>query len=145
MQPSRLHFLLIPTLFLLKRSSSDFELRGSVPAWWPLFLWDEDTMATEKSFEFSRFANYLTVRIDWFYSNSGMYYKVRSRSTSRLLKSKISKMMQMILEMCLQFRGFTKFGTKVLWRLQFFIGSWTLNLKFQKARTKIGNFLPLPS
>ena len=32
-------------------------------------------------------------------------------------------------------RGFTKFGIKVLWRLQFFIGSRTLNLKFQEART----------
>ena len=32
-------------------------------------------------------------------------------------------------------RGFTKFGIKVLWRLQFFIGYRTLDLKFQKART----------
>ena len=30
-------------------------------------------------------------------------------------------------------RGFTKFGIKVLWRLQFFIGYRTLDLKFQKA------------
>ena len=34
-------------------------------------------------------------------------------------------------------RGFTKFGIKVLWRLQFFIGYRTLNLKFQKARTSL--------
>ena len=51
-QPSRLHFLVITMLFLLKRSSSDFELRGSVPWCWPLFLWDEDTIALEKLFKF---------------------------------------------------------------------------------------------
>ena len=42
-------------------------------------------------------------------------------------------------------RGFTKFGIKVLWRLQFFIGYRTLDLKFQKARTKIEVVLSLPS
>ena len=42
-------------------------------------------------------------------------------------------------------RGFTKFGIKVLWRLQFFIGYRTLNLKFQKARTKIEVVLSLSS
>ena len=30
-------------------------------------------------------------------------------------------------------RGFTKFGIKVLWRLQFLEYLWTLRLKFQKA------------
>ena len=54
-QPSRLHFLVITMLFLLKRSSSDFELRGSVPWCWPLFLWDEDTIALEKLFKFIRY------------------------------------------------------------------------------------------
>ena len=42
-------------------------------------------------------------------------------------------------------RGFTKFVIKVFWRLQFFIGNRTLNLKFQKARTKIEVVLSLPS
>ena len=43
----------------------------------------------------------------------------------------------------IQFRGFTKFGIKVLWRLQFFIGYRTLSLKSQKARTKIEVVLSL--
>ena len=38
-------------------------------------------------------------------------------------------------------RGFTKFGIKVLWRLQFLEYLRTLRLKFQKARTKTGVFL----
>ena len=42
-------------------------------------------------------------------------------------------------------RGFTKFGIKVLWKLQFLIGYRTLNLKFQKTRTKIEVVLSLPS
>ena len=42
-------------------------------------------------------------------------------------------------------RGFTKFGIKVLWRLQFFIVYRTLDLKFQKARTKIEVVLSLSS
>ena len=39
----------------------------------------------------------------------------------------------------IQFRGFsfTKFGIKALWRLQLLKYMRTLNLKFQKARTKI--------
>ena len=40
---------------------------------------------------------------------------------------------------CMCIRGFTKFGIKVLRRLQFFIGYRTLNLNFQKARTKIAS------
>ena len=43
-----------------------------------------------------------------------------------------------------QFRGFTKFGIKVLWRLQFLEYLGTLCLKFQKARTKIEVVLSLP-
>ena len=46
---------------------------------------------------------------------------------------------------CMYIRGFTKFGIKVLWRLQFLIGYRTLSLKFQKARTKIEVVLSLPS
>ena len=42
-------------------------------------------------------------------------------------------------------RGFTKFGIKVLWRLQFFIGCKTFNLKFQKTQTQIEVVLSLPS
>ena len=42
-------------------------------------------------------------------------------------------------------RGFTKFGIKVAWRLQFLEWLRTLSLKFQKVRTKIGVFLTLPS
>ena len=42
-------------------------------------------------------------------------------------------------------RGFTKFDIKVLCRLQFLQYLRTLSLKFQKARTKIGDFLGLPS
>ena len=41
-------------------------------------------------------------------------------------------------------RGFTEFGIKVLWRLQFLKYLRTLHLKFQKARTKIEVFLSLP-
>ena len=41
-----------------------------------------------------------------------------------------------------QFRGFTKFGIKVAWSLQFLGYLRTLSLKFQKAGTKIGDFLP---
>ena len=41
-------------------------------------------------------------------------------------------------------RGFTKFGIKVAWGLQFLGYLRTLRLKFQKARTKIGVFLGLP-
>ena len=41
-------------------------------------------------------------------------------------------------------RGFTKFGIKVLWRLQFLEYLRTLHLKFQKARTKIEVVLSLP-
>ena len=41
-------------------------------------------------------------------------------------------------------RGFTKFGIKVLWRLQFLEYLRTLNLKFQKAQTKIEVVLSLP-
>ena len=41
-------------------------------------------------------------------------------------------------------RGFTKFGIKVLWRLQFREYLGTLRLKFQKARTKIEVVLSLP-
>ena len=42
-------------------------------------------------------------------------------------------------------RCFTKFGIKVAWSLQFLGYLGTLHLKFQKARTKIGDFLPLPN
>ena len=42
-------------------------------------------------------------------------------------------------------RGFTKFGIKVLWRLQSFIDYRTLSLKFQKARPKIEVVLSLPN
>ena len=42
------------------------------------------------------------------------------------------------------FRGFTKFGIKVFWRLQFLEYLRTLRLKFQKARTKIEVVLSLP-
>ena len=41
-------------------------------------------------------------------------------------------------------RGFTKFGKKVLWRLQVLEYLRTLHLKFQKARTKIEVVLSLP-
>ena len=41
-------------------------------------------------------------------------------------------------------RGFTKFGIKVLWRLQFLEYLRALHLKFQKARTKIEVVLALP-
>ena len=41
-------------------------------------------------------------------------------------------------------RGFTKFGIKVLWRLQFLKYLRTLRLKFQKARIKIEVVLSLP-
>ena len=41
-------------------------------------------------------------------------------------------------------RGFTKFGIKLLWRLQFMEYLKTLRLKFQKARTKIEVVLSLP-
>ena len=41
-------------------------------------------------------------------------------------------------------RGFTKFGIKVLLRLQFLEYLRTLSLKFQKARTKIEVVLILP-
>ena len=41
-------------------------------------------------------------------------------------------------------RGFTKFGIKVAWRLQFLEYLKTLSLKFQKARTKIEVVLALP-
>ena len=41
-------------------------------------------------------------------------------------------------------RGFTKFGIKVLWRLQFLEYLRTLSLKFQKARTKFEVVLTLP-
>ena len=44
----------------------------------------------------------------------------------------------------LYIRGFTKFGIKVLWRLQFLEYLRTLRLKFQKARTKIEVVLSLP-
>ena len=40
--------------------------------------------------------------------------------------------------------GFTKFGIKVLWRLEFLEYLRTLSLKFQKARTKIEVVLTLP-
>ena len=40
--------------------------------------------------------------------------------------------------MCI--RGFTKFGIKVAWRLHFLEKLSTLDLKFQKVRTKIGIF-----
>jgi hypothetical protein len=40
-------------------------------------------------------------------------------------------------------RGFTKFGIKVLWRLQVLEYLRTLHLKFQKARTKIEVVLSL--
>ena len=46
---------------------------------------------------------------------------------------------------CTYIRGFTKFGIKVLWRLQFFEYLRTLRLKFQKAWTKIEVVLSLPS
>ena len=45
----------------------------------------------------------------------------------------------------LYIRGFTKFGIKVAWSLQFLGYLRTLRLKFQKAQTKIGVFLGLPS
>ena len=41
-------------------------------------------------------------------------------------------------------RGFTKFGIKVAWRLQFLEYLRALSLKFQKARTKIEVVLALP-
>ena len=41
-------------------------------------------------------------------------------------------------------RGFTKFGIKVLWRLQILGYFRTLHLKFQKTRTKIEVVLTLP-
>ena len=41
-------------------------------------------------------------------------------------------------------RGFTKFGIKVLWRLQVLEYLKTLHLKFQKAQTKIEVVLSLP-
>ena len=41
-------------------------------------------------------------------------------------------------------RGFTKFGIKVLWRLQFLMYLRTLRLKFQKTRTKIEVVMSLP-
>ena len=41
-------------------------------------------------------------------------------------------------------RGFTKFGIKVLWRLQVLEYLRTLHLKFQKAQTKIEVVLSLP-
>ena len=41
-------------------------------------------------------------------------------------------------------RGFTKFGVKVLWRLQFLEYLRTLSLKFQKSQTKIEVVLTLP-
>ena len=42
------------------------------------------------------------------------------------------------------FRGFTKFGIKVLWSIQFLGYLRTLSLKFQKAQTKIVVVLSLP-
>ena len=41
-------------------------------------------------------------------------------------------------------RGFTKFGIKVAWRLQFLEYLRTLSLKFQKATSKIEVLLALP-
>ena len=41
-------------------------------------------------------------------------------------------------------RGCQKFGIKVYWRLQFLGYLRTLNLKFQKAQTKIEVVLTLP-
>ena len=46
---------------------------------------------------------------------------------------------------CMYIRGYAKFGIKVAWSLQFIGYLRTLRLKFQKARTKIGVFLGLPS
>ena len=46
--------------------------------------------------------------------------------------------------LCTYIRGFTKFGIKVLWRLQCLEYLRTLRLKFQKARTKIEVVLSLP-
>ena len=46
---------------------------------------------------------------------------------------------------CMFISGFTKFGIKVAWRLQFFGYLRTLNLEFQKAASKIGDFLALQS
>ena len=48
------------------------------------------------------------------------------------------------LEALLYIRGFTKFGFKVLWRLQFLEYLRTLSLKSQKAKSKIEVFLSLP-
>ena len=42
------------------------------------------------------------------------------------------------------FRGFTKFGIELAWRLQFLQYLRTLSLEFQKARTKIEVVLALP-
>ena len=44
----------------------------------------------------------------------------------------------------MHFRGFIKFGIKVLWRLQVPEYLRTLHLKFQKAQTKIEVVLSLP-
>ena len=44
----------------------------------------------------------------------------------------------------LYIRGFTKFGIKVAWRLQFLEYLRTLSLKFQKTLTKIEVVLALP-
>ena len=44
----------------------------------------------------------------------------------------------------LYIRGFTKFGIKVAWRLQFLEYLRTLSLKFPKSRTKIEVLLALP-
>ena len=47
-------------------------------------------------------------------------------------------------EICIV-RGFTKFSIKVALSLQFLGYLRALSLKFQKAQTKIGDFLPLPN
>ena len=74
--------------------------------------------------------------------------KFHSHTTSfylKLILKLVKDGLKIEIPLCVYFRDFTKFGIKVLWRLQFLEYLRTLSLKFQKARTKIEFVLSLPS
>ena len=79
-----------------------------------------------------------------FFIHSQGRHSISQESTGHILRSSCFSLVWLVWFKGMYFRGFTKFGIKVLWRLQFLEYLRTLRLKFQKARTKIEVVLSLP-
>ena len=89
-------------------------------------------------------ANNLKVENVWQNVKKWSWCTPERRYFALLLPFAFKNWVAVIKKKSMYIRGFTKFGIKVLWRLQFLEYLRTLSLKFQKARTKIEVVLTLP-